>query len=53
MRILLRNTEIYRVDTEEEAKALIEEIKEEANDYIVDSYSSTRKQKKEKGRNYC
>ena len=49
MRILLRNTEIYRVDTEEEAKALIEEIKEEANDYIVDSYSSTRKQKKKKG----
>ena len=49
MRMLLSNTEIYRVDTEEEAKALIEEIKEEADDYIVDSYSSTRKQKKKKG----
>ena len=38
MRILLNNTETYRVDTEEEAKALIEEMKENASDYIVDSY---------------
>lgn len=49
MRILLNNTETYRVDTEEEAKALIEEIKENASDYIVDSYSSVRKEKKKKG----
>lgn len=49
MRNLLSNTEVYRVDTEEEAKALIEEIKENADDYIVDSYSSVRKEKKKKG----
>ena len=49
MRILLNNTETYRVDTEEEAKALIEEMKENASDYIVDSYSSVRKKKKKKG----
>lgn len=51
MKILLSTTDIYRVDSEEDAKALIEEIKEEANenDYIVDSYSSTRKEKKKKG----
>ena len=49
MRILLNNTETYRVDTEEEAKALIEEMKENASDYIVDSYSSVRKEKKKKG----
>ena len=48
MRILLNNTETYRVDTEEEAKALIEEMKENASDYIVDSYSSVRKEKKKK-----
>ena len=50
MRILLNNTETYRVDTEEEAKALIEEMKENASDYIVDSYSSVRKEKKKKGK---
>lgn len=51
MKMLLSTTDVYRVDSEEEAKALIEEIKEEANenDYIVDSYSSTRKEKKKKG----
>ena len=49
MRILLNNTEVYRVDTEEEAKALIEEMKENATNYIVDSYSSVRKEKKKKG----
>ena len=49
MRILRNNTETYRVNTEEEAKALIEEMKENASDYIVDSYSSVRKEKKKKG----
>lgn len=49
MRMLLSNTEIYRVDTEEEAKALIEEMKENAVDYVVDSYASNRKEKKKKG----
>ena len=49
MRMLLSNTEIYRVDTEEEAKALIEEMKENAVDYVVDSYASNRKKKKKKG----
>ena len=49
MGILLKNTEFYRVDTEEEAKALIEKIKEEADNYIVDSYSSTRRHKKKSG----
>jgi hypothetical protein len=49
MRMLLSNTEIYRVDTEEEAKSLIEEMKENAVGYVVDSYSSNRKEKKKKG----
>lgn len=49
MRILLSNTEVYRVDTEEEAKFLIEETKRKADNYIVSSYSSVKKEKKKKG----
>jgi hypothetical protein len=38
----------YIVDTEEQAKALIEEEKK-SKEYIVGSYQSTKKQKKQKG----
>lgn len=49
MRTLLSTVETYRVDTEGEAKALIEEVKAEADDYSVTNYSSTYKEKKKKG----
>lgn len=51
MRTLLNTVETFRVDTEEEAKELIEEMKEKAVDggYIVTNYSSTYKEKKAKG----
>lgn len=50
MRKLLTTIETFRVNTEDEAKELIEEIKTEAGfDYSVASYSSTYKEKKKKG----
>lgn len=51
MKTLLTTVETYRVDGENEAKALIEEMKEKAEeeDYTVLSYSSTYKEKKKKG----
>ncbi len=51
MRTLLNTVETFRVDTEEEAKELIEEMKEQAGEggYIVTNYSSTYKEKKSKG----
>lgn len=49
MRTLLSTVETYRVNTENEAKELIEEMKEEADDYSVTNYSSTYKEKKKKG----
>ncbi len=45
---LLKSTMEYIVDTEEQAKALIEEEKK-SKEYIVGSYQSTKKQKKQKG----
>lgn len=41
----------YRVDTEEEVKEFINQCKREANEegYILQSYSSTLKEKKSKG----
>lgn len=51
MKMLLNITEQYRVDTEEEVKDFIEEIKENGKEegYIVKGYSSTLKEKKQKG----
>lgn len=42
-------TEEWIVDTEEEAKALIEETKAKANDYELTKYSTDKKEKKSKG----
>lgn len=45
---LVRTTEIYRVDTENEAKSFIEEQKRKGN-YEVTKYSTERREKKTKG----
>jgi len=51
MKILLSNTEIYRIDSEEEVKEAIEEAKKNAEleGYILKGYSSKIKEKKSKG----
>lgn len=51
MRVLLSNTEVYRIDSEEEVKEAIEEAKKNANvdGYILKGYSSKIKEKKSKG----
>ena len=51
MKVLLNETEVYRIDTEEEVKAAIEEEKNLANEhgYILKGYSSKIKEKKSKG----
>jgi hypothetical protein len=48
MKYLLNTTEIYRVSSEDEATALIEEAKNEKG-YILTKYSSQYKEKKQKG----
>ena len=45
---LVSATEVYRVDTEESAAALIDEAKAETK-YILAKYSSVKKEKKSKG----
>lgn len=45
---LIRTTEIYRIDTENEAKTFIEEQKRKGN-YEVTKYSTERREKKAKG----
>ena len=49
MRTLLKTVETFRVDSESEAKELIEEMKENADEYSVTNYSSTYKEKKKRG----
>lgn len=51
MKVILSNTEIYRIDSEEEVKEAIEEAKTNANleGYILKGYSSKIKEKKSKG----
>lgn len=51
MKVILSNTEIYRIDSEEEVKEAIEEAKANANleGYILKGYSSKIKEKKSKG----
>lgn len=48
MKYLINITEIYRVDSEEEATELINSAKEESA-YDLSKYSSTKKEKKSKG----
>lgn len=50
-KMLNQTTEIYRVDTEEEVQAFIEEAKADAieNGYVLKSCSYTLKEKKAKG----
>jgi hypothetical protein len=45
---LVSATEVYRVDNEESAAALIDEVKAETK-YILAKYSSVKKEKKAKG----
>ena len=47
----MKQTDEIRVDTEEQAKALIEKFKEKAaiDGYEITNYSSTLKEKKSKG----
>jgi len=51
MKALLSNTEVYRIDSEEEVKEAIEEAKINANaeGYILKGYSTKIKEKKSKG----
>lgn len=49
MKYLLDVTETYRVDTEKEATALIEEAKRNQRQYSLAKYTSTQKSRKEKG----
>ena len=46
MKYLIRTTEVYRADNEDEAKAVIEEAKRTST---VIKYNSTYKSKKQKG----
>ena len=48
---IMKQTDEIKVDTEEEAKALIEKFKEKARNegYEITSYSATHKTKKSKG----
>lgn len=48
MKYLIRVTEVYRVETESEAKALIEEAKKDHN-YTVSKYSNEYRCTKSKG----
>ncbi len=48
MKYLIRTTEVYRVESESEAKALIEEAKKDHN-YTVSKYSNEYKCSKAKG----
>lgn len=49
--IILKTTEEFRCETEEEAKELVEEMKEKSlsGGYEVTGWSATRKDKKSKG----
>ena len=48
---IMKQTDEIMVETEEDAKALIEDFKQKAaeNGYEIASYSSTKKEKKSKG----
>lgn len=46
---ILKITEEWRVDTVEEAEALIDKAKNEATNYDLNSYKMVKKDKKSKG----
>ena len=48
MRYLVNTTEVYRVDTEAEAAALINEAKQDSA-WVLSKYSSVKKERKSKG----
>lgn len=48
MKYLLTTTEVYRVESENEAKKMIEETKED-NHFILKKYTSEYKERKQKG----
>lgn len=48
MRFLVNTTEVYRVDTEAEAAALINEAKQNSA-FALTKYSSVKKERKSKG----
>lgn len=48
MKYLLTTTEVYRVESENEAKRMIEEAKED-NHFILKKYTSEYKERKQKG----
>ena len=48
MKYLLTTTEVYRVESENEAKKMIEEAKED-NHFILNKYTSEYKERKQKG----
>lgn len=47
MKYLITTTEVYRVDTEEQVKQIIEEAKTD-NHFIVTKYTSQYKERKQK-----
>ena len=49
MKYLIEVTENYRVDSEKEAAALIEEAKQNQRQYSLSKYSSVQKERKSKG----
>ena len=48
MRYLIKTTEVYRVANEDEAKALLEELKTD-HSYELSKYSSVKKERRKKG----
>ena len=48
MKYLLTTTEVYRVESENEAKKMIEEAKED-NHFILKKYTKEYKERKQKG----
>lgn len=48
MKYLLTTTEVYRVESENEAKKMIEEAKEDSH-FILKKYTSEYKERKQKG----
>ena len=48
MKYLITTTEVYRVDTEEQVKQIIEEAKTD-NHFIMTKYTSQYKERKQKG----
>lgn len=49
MRVLLKTTDVYRVDNEEEAVRMIEEVKDNATNYTLTKSGYVLKTKKSKG----